>query len=725
MLFPRLNRLIRLQLSLLVTLLPGIPGSGQVELGGIPASASLKAKSDISWITLSPGSNDKFLAEDSISALEGFKNNRFGIPVDGSWTPGESGSWTTDAGGARIWRLGFHSEEALSMNMILSDLSLPEGAKLFVYAPGYREIKGAYTSGSGPVLVFYPTTGNRIIIELDVPAGSIETGTFRIERVVHGYREIHADDEKSNAGTTISGSCNIDVACPEAAGWETTKQGVVKMIINGVENCSGSLINTTLNDGRPYLLTASHCISTTLDASRTLFIFNYENTVCKVSGGAAVQTITGSKILATASNLDFTLVELGFPPPPAYRPMYLGWSIDTLGILNTVCIHHPSGDVKKISIDNDPPGHGDFSGTEYINYTHWQIGKWDLGTTEGGSSGGPLFNQNHRIIGTLTGGLASCTAPAESDYFQMFHVCWNYFPEASGQLKYWLDPLSSGAVNTQEHNPWAFILKSSDTLCNILPGETSTMLKSSGGWGYLAGHNSYGATAFAEPFYLPDTTLILGLVIRPGRVYKSLSDAYITLNLWSGSSKPDSIILSQKLYLSSLKENSYLMVPFWTQPVRSDSLFAGFSLNYLHPDTFAVNTSPARILAEENTAMVQLEDGWHTFLDQYAWAGSMDIGLLIADVEWLGNRAIKNNQGMRIYPNPVVNNFRIDLPDGCTGTGNLNIYSLSGSLLFSLRTNMKQLQCVLPESDFPDGIYLVRYTERGNQPLSGKITILR
>ncbi|MFN8209122.1 MAG: trypsin-like peptidase domain-containing protein [Bacteroidales bacterium] len=611
------------------------------------------------------------------------------------------------------------------MNVILSDLSLPGGSKLFVYGPRYKEIKGAYTQGTGPVLVFFPTSGNRIIIELNLPAGSAEAATFTVERVIHGYRKLTEYPEKNLDGTTLSGSCNIDVACPEGEAWGTTAQGVVKLIINGVENCTGSLINTTLKDGRPYLLTASHCISTALDASRTLFIFNYANTVCKVSGASAAQTITGSRILATASTLDFTLVELGFPPPPAYHPLYLGWSLDTTGILNTVCIHHPSGDVKKISIDNDPPSRGDFYGTEYLDNTHWQVGEWEAGTTEGGSSGGPLLNQDHRIIGSLTGGEASCTTQTKSDFFQMFHVAWNHFPEASRQLKYWLDPLSTGSKTTSEHNPWAFILKSSDTLLNMLPGEPSTLLKSSLGWGFPAGHNSTGATAFAEPFYLPDTTLILGLVIRPGRIYKSLNDSYITLNLWNGSSKPDSIVLSQKLYLASLKENSYLMVPFWSQPVRMDSLFAGFSLDYLHSDTFAMSTSPQRILAEVNTAMVQVGEEWHSFWDQYTWAGSMDIGLLVADVEWLGNRPLRHNKTMRIFPNPAGEKIMIDLPDGYTGTGDLSIYNLRGSLLYSLCNGGRSIQCHLPESVFSGGIYLVRYTEQGNQPLSQKITIIR
>ncbi|MDA7716928.1 GEVED domain-containing protein [bacterium] len=62
--------------------------------------------------------------------------------------------------------------------------------------------------------------------------------------------------------------------------------------------------------------------------------------------------------------------------------------------------------LKKISFDNDPStisGYLGASGT-----THWQITDWNDGTTEGGSSGSALFDQNKRIIGQLHGGYAAC-----------------------------------------------------------------------------------------------------------------------------------------------------------------------------------------------------------------------------------------------------------------------------------------------------------------------------
>ena len=42
------------------------------------------------------------------------------------------------------------------------------------------------------------------------------------------------------------------------------------------------------------------------------------------------------------------------------------------------------------------------------NDTHTAQIDWDDGTTEPGSSGSPLFDQNHRVIGQLHGGYAAC-----------------------------------------------------------------------------------------------------------------------------------------------------------------------------------------------------------------------------------------------------------------------------------------------------------------------------
>jgi hypothetical protein len=58
----------------------------------------------------------------------------------------------------------------------------------------------------------------------------------------------------------------------------------------------------------------------------------------------------------------------------------MGWNHSGNGPTSTVTIHHPEGDVQKISFDNNPPTK---SGTQ------WHIRTWDDGVTEPGSSGCP------------------------------------------------------------------------------------------------------------------------------------------------------------------------------------------------------------------------------------------------------------------------------------------------------------------------------------------------
>jgi len=111
-----------------------------------------------------------------------------------------------------------------------------------------------------------------------------------------------------------------------------------------------------------------------------------------------------------------------------------------------IAIHHPNTDEKRISFENQPT-----TTTSYLSNpvpgdgTHVRITDWDLGTTEPGSSGSPLFNQDHRIIGQLHGGFASCSSQT-SDWYGKFSVSWNAGSTAATRLKDWLDPDNTGTL---------------------------------------------------------------------------------------------------------------------------------------------------------------------------------------------------------------------------------------------------------------------------------------
>ncbi len=247
----------------------------------------------------------------------------------------------------------------------------------------------------------------------------------------------------------LSGECNVDINCEQGADWQTLKRSVVRLIVNNRYLCTGSFINNLRNDKRPYLLTARHCFGEepgqdSLMAARTTAYFNYESPTCNGQDGPVSQVRTGFWVRAMKNDavgkVDFALLELKTTLPSIFNTQFAGWDASGRIPANSVTIHHPRGDVKKISFDNQPPTRSSypFAGG-YDAGSFWKIGNWDLGTTEGGSSGSPLYDHNQNVIGVLTGGEASCEYNL-SDYYTQLAYAWDTYPDSSQQLKYWLNP---------------------------------------------------------------------------------------------------------------------------------------------------------------------------------------------------------------------------------------------------------------------------------------------
>ena len=158
-------------------------------------------------------------------------------------------------------------------------------------------------------------------------------------------------------------------------------------------------------------------------------MFNYESPGCTNQDGPTNMTVSGSTLLANSSGSDFALLELNESIPESYNVYYAGWDVSGNTPATPVCIHHPSGDIKKISFDYDNASNAG---------SYWDIDSWNDGTTEPGSSGSPLFDGNsRRVVGQLYGGVASCTNNGYDTYGKT-SVSWN-----SG-LSTYLDPFNSG-----------------------------------------------------------------------------------------------------------------------------------------------------------------------------------------------------------------------------------------------------------------------------------------
>ncbi len=423
----------------------------QVEYPGIPWSRERDFKQALEILRLpnvTPQARNEYLNQFS----DRLKSSVFAYPINVSLADSRDGVWEEFNDGSRIWRLAVESQGARSINLIFRKFHIPAGAALYLYSQDYKVVRGAFTrdnetrSGVFPTM---PVPGDRIIIELDLPAFPDFKPAIEIMQVSHDFKGFFGSEEMDH-----SGSCNVDINCPAGADWQIEKRSVVKFIRGGTLLCSGALINNTAIDGRPLLFTANHCIGVEWHAQQSVFYFRYEKPDC-VSGTGSLQfSLSGSRLLATTSKLDFSLVELNTAPPKNYEPYYAGWDRRVVIYLDSVtCIHHPAGDVKKISKSYHRVVTGDFGGG-YDSNTHWLISQWDLGTTEGGSSGSPLFNSDHRIVGDLTGGDASCDYNF-NDYFQKISISWDKYPDSSDQLKCWLDPGQTGAQVMNGYDPYS------------------------------------------------------------------------------------------------------------------------------------------------------------------------------------------------------------------------------------------------------------------------------
>jgi len=441
--------------ALLIVVLSG-PIVAQIQgNGGLPTSTKLELNNKIiqEWVYAQPDIS-ALQAEDAITDDQGTAPWRFGFNNHTNINTTNAGNWFDLPNGARLWLVKVKCEGALTVNLTFEQTTIPEGNQLFVYNAAKDFILGAFTQQHiydgqlGTELI----PGEEAIIEYYI-APKNNHGHVQLATVTHGYRTANEFIEKAFGS---SGSCNMNVNCPDGLPWTPQRNSAVMLVSGSSGFCSGALINNTQNDGKPYVLTANHCYS---NPATWVFRFNWQAIDCANPGASPTfQSLSGAVLRARRTPSDFCLVEItgglvNGTVPLDYNPYFSGWDNSGNIPTATVCIHHPSGDIKKISFDDAAPSISQGMGSTEANST-WTI-EWDRNTTtEGGSSGSPLFDQNHRIIGQLWGGGASCQNLTASDYYGRVANSWEPTgSNSTNQLKFWLDPSSSGAAFIDGFDP--------------------------------------------------------------------------------------------------------------------------------------------------------------------------------------------------------------------------------------------------------------------------------
>lgn len=395
------------------------------------------------------------------------KSNEVNLSIkDGIWTKTDSKA---------IWSLIVHSKNAFSINIILSELFLPENSSLFLYDADGTMVYGPITSDfnfEGEDFLCDIIRGEYLILRIISSNEDVPKVKLGIKNVVHGYRNLFPSQSKS------SGGCNNNIEC--FTDWKIESNAISRVLLTGgTILCSGSLINNTSSTFHPYFLTAFHCIDIAGgniysedwddgvlqqyeidDVYDMSFRFDYKYTTCEGSTVASYVTFNHATFRSAWYTTDFALVELNSSSVNTTAGItLLGWNRTGNTPSEGVGIHHPDGDVMKISFDDDnlsETNDGSDSGSNY-----WRV-EWDDGVTEGGSSGSPLLDQNKRVIGQLSGGWSGCGSGDMRDWYGCFYRSWTGGGTNTTRLSNWLDPGSTG-VNTLNST---LTLTGSDFVCS-------------------------------------------------------------------------------------------------------------------------------------------------------------------------------------------------------------------------------------------------------------------
>ena len=433
----------------------------------------LKYVDFIPCVDMPPINIDSLIQEDNELDAQGIgRPFRFGYPIETNIGM-EEGNWTQiEQFNVNVWSICISSNNAYSLNFLLSDVRLSPSAELYLFNPEGYMVSGPITSSNiyTDMESTLPTTvlvGSSVIIQIIEPISDNMDSRIKISQVTHGYKNTFpfVANRKPKEDTfqeyTLL-TCHNDVACyPD---WETESKGVVRMI-NGSIACSGSLLNNAGDNLTTYVLTAFHCFDGPLgdkiwsyseisDINKSIHEFGYKKKKCGLTSTITYYTYSSGCILRASHWVtDFILIELLNVDSCMFDEniCFLGWDRSETVPNSSTCIHHPLAIDMKITF------------ADYVTlspYVTWQYpyvsppgSYWcafsymsNSGSTQHGSSGAPLFDMNNRVVGQLAMGNNLCPSDTAYQIYGRFDLSWEGGGTPDTRLKDWLDPAGTDTL---------------------------------------------------------------------------------------------------------------------------------------------------------------------------------------------------------------------------------------------------------------------------------------
>jgi lysyl endopeptidase len=399
---------------------------------------------------------------------------RFAISRPARATPQNDGMWEDLDGSTMLWRLPINSPGALSLSLGFSRYHMPAGGKLFIYSADQRQVRGPFTSrdnrGDGTLDTPLIAAGS-IIVELTIPLAEVPQLELELTRINHGFRPFGlAPPQYQALALGEAAPCNhVNNAACYTAEWGNQVRSVAlcevrlgKWSYGG----TGTLLNNTAQDDRPHFLTAFHVLDNETEprdlviseaekaaVEKMIVYWNFQAATCSGTSGSPSQSQIGATFRAGYWYTDFALVELRNKPAAQCNAYYAGWDRSSTALSGGVAVHHPRGDWKQVSREDNPLIKGSVTSSGVEHGTAFVVLKWETGMTEDGSSGCPFFAlPGKRTIGQLIGGTCTCADPGVSGFGPLYRS-WNEGGRKETRLSDWLDPLNKGVMYLDGKNP--------------------------------------------------------------------------------------------------------------------------------------------------------------------------------------------------------------------------------------------------------------------------------
>ncbi len=742
---------LRKQFFLLICFFP-FALDAQISYGGspLPLEAGMNARSRITsnplFVDMPEFNANKELWR-STAEKGAFKSLTFAHKFHVHLRPDNSGITFTTSDNMNVWRVGVRSKGAYSLNILFSKFSLPEGAKVFVYNAEQTEILGSYTHQNNSdhgLLPIQPIGGDELIVEYQEPKNSPVKGQIEIGEVNHDYTGIFRSTEPRDPLQ----SCHPNVlSYPEDV---TPGSGVVALIINGTTYCTGVLVNNSLNDGTPYLLTATHCLNDDYNASflanrrydvvagSIVAFFNYKSPVIpKDVRGPVQMTVASADSILINEKHDISLLRLNETPPKEYQPYYLGWNVNSSPSAPFHGIHHPNGGIQKVAIEEDRLTLATFQwkNTEgdiikLQDNAHWKINDWETGSTELGSSGSPLLDNNKRIIGTLTGGLSYCSSPKGPDYYASLYKAWKITGSLDNpnSLQHYLDSADTQLSRIDSYNPYSDTLfsRSHNFDVNEIPMQTFHNTVP-----LFATNNTFGYSEFAEEFNARSTTQLRGVFISSAQI-KDMNDKKINIRVYTGDDVPQNLLYEQPYncsfsyyeqggFHSDNRNMNHTLENYieFNEPVSVTGKFyiSYIDLNYASSGFSALNTEPRKIGSESSsTAWMKNSTGWVRSSENME--NPINTSLLIVPYV-VGDHSVKVDPeketfNLKVYHDAKVNRI---IAETNRDLVSWEIFYVSGQIIHQEKLENSINRASFSSAGLPKGVYIVKVkTTEGNPP---------